>query len=95
MKIAEPFAVPGGEAGVDLWPALTGLAPAQVLIVRGALSDVFAEATAKRMLTMLPYGELLTIANKGHAPSLEEPDVAQAIDRMLAKVDAAALATQA
>ena len=94
MKIAEPFAVPGGEAGVDLWPALGGLAPAQVLIVRGALSDVFAQATAERMLGVLPHAQLLTVANKGHAPTLEEPEVAEAIGRLLAQVDAAALATQ-
>ncbi len=95
MKIAEPFAVPGGEAGVDLWPAMAGLSPAQVLIVRGALSDVFSSATAERMLTMLPQGRLLTVENKGHAPTLEEPEVAAAIDDLLARVDAAVLATQA
>lgn len=95
MKIAEPFAVPGGEAGVDLWPAMAGLSPAQVLIVRGALSDVFSMATAERMLTMLPQGRLLTVENKGHAPTLEEPEVAAAIDDLLARVDAAVLATQA
>ncbi|WP_033926612.1 alpha/beta fold hydrolase [Sphingomonas sp. 35-24ZXX] len=93
MKIAEPFAVPGGEAGVDLWPAMAGLSPAAVLIVRGALSDVFSEATAQRMLTMLPQGRLLTVENKGHAPTLEEPEVAAAIDDLLTRVDAAVLAT--
>ncbi len=95
MKIAEPFAVPGGEAGVDLWPAMAGLSPAQVLIVRGALSDVFSSATAERMLTMLPHGRLLTVENKGHAPTLEELEVASVIDDLLARVDAAVLATQA
>lgn len=94
MKIAEPFAVPGNEAGVDLWPSLAGLAPAPVLIVRGALSDLFSPATAQRMLDMLPHGRLLTVANKGHAPTLEEPEVAAAIDTLLAEVDAAALAIQ-
>ncbi|WP_017669752.1 alpha/beta hydrolase [Blastomonas sp. AAP53] len=95
MKIAEPFAVPGGEAGVDLWPTMAGLSPAAVLIVRGALSDVFSRATAERMLTMLPHGRLLTVENKGHAPTLEEPEVMTAIDDLLARVDAAVLATQA
>jgi pimeloyl-ACP methyl ester carboxylesterase len=95
MKIAEPFAVPGGEAGVDLWPSLAALAPVPVLIVRGALSDLFSTATAQKMLDMLPQGRLLTVPNKGHAPSLEEPEVAAAIARLLAGVDAAALATTA
>lgn len=94
MKIAEPFAVPGGETGVDMWPTLVGLAGVPVLIVRGALSDVFSAATAQRMIDVLPHGRLLTMANKGHAPSLEEPEVADAIERLLAEVDAAAPATQ-
>lgn len=94
MKIAEPFAVPGGEAGVDLWPTLAGLAAVPVLIVRGALSDLFSPATAQRMLEALPRGRMLTVADKGHAPSLEEPEVCTAIDTLLAEVDAAALATQ-
>ena len=95
MKIAEPFAVPGGEAGVDLWPTLAGLAPVPVLIVRGAMSDLFSVDTAQRMLGVLPQGRLLTVANKGHAPSLEEPEVAAAIATLLGEVDAMALATQA
>jgi pimeloyl-ACP methyl ester carboxylesterase len=94
MKIAEPFAVPGGEAGVDLWPTMAGLSSAPVLIVRGALSDVFSTATAQRMLTMLPKGRLLTVDNKGHAPTLEEPEVTSAIDALLAQVDAAVLAAK-
>ena len=94
MKIAEPFAIPGGEAGVDLWPTLAGLAPVPVLLVRGALSDLFSSATAQRMLDTLPHARLLTVPNKGHAPSLEEPEVAAAIDALLASVDTAALATQ-
>lgn len=94
MKIAEPFAVPGGEAGVDLWPTMAGLSSAAVLIVRGALSDVFSMATAQRMLTLLPQGRLLTVENKGHAPTLEEPEVTAAIDDLLARVDAVVLAAQ-
>ncbi|WP_373487865.1 alpha/beta fold hydrolase [Blastomonas sp.] len=86
MKIAEPFAVPGGEAGVDLWPALAGLAPVPVLIVRGALSDLFSVATADKMLGRLPHASLLTVEGKGHAPSLEEPEVAIAIDALLGRV---------
>jgi len=84
MRIAEPFAIPGGEAGVDLWPAFAALAPAPVLIVRGALSDLLSAATAETMLARLPHGRLVTVAGKGHAPTLEEPEVAAAIDALLA-----------
>lgn len=86
MKIAEPFAIPGGEVGVDLWPTLVALEHIPVLIVRGALSDLLSESTARRMLEKLPHAELLTVADKGHAPSLEEPEVADAIEKLLDRV---------
>lgn len=95
MKIAEPFAVPGGEAGVDLWPALAGLAPVPVLIVRGALSDLFSPATAQKMLAQMPHARLLTVEGKGHAPTLEESEVTGAIDAMLAEIELPTLAAPA
>ena len=91
MKIAEPFALPGGEAGVDLWPALEGLKDAPTLLVRGEHSDLFSPATAARMLGELPKAELLTVSNRGHAPTLEEPVVQTAIDNLLARVDATSM----
>ena len=86
MKIAEPFRLPGGEAGIDLWPALDGLKGAPTLIVRGELSDILGEATVTRMLAALPDAEAVEIAGVGHAPTLDEPDAAAAIDRLLARV---------
>ncbi len=88
MKIAEPFRLPGGEAGVDLWPALDGLKDAPVLVVRGALSDILADHTVRRMLSLLPDAEAAEIPGVGHAPTLDEPDAAAAIDRLLARVAA-------
>jgi hypothetical protein len=44
MKIAEPFEKPGGEAGVDLWPALEALAGRPVLLIRGAFTLLSADA---------------------------------------------------
>jgi pimeloyl-ACP methyl ester carboxylesterase len=38
------------------------------------------------MLKRLPGSEAVTVARTGHAPTLEEPDVLAAIDRLLAKV---------
>ncbi len=38
MKIAEPFRVPGNEAGPDMWPTLDPLAGKPVLVVRGERS---------------------------------------------------------
>ena len=85
MKIAEPFRLPGGEAGPDLWRALAGLAPVPVLVVRGERSDILSDATAARMLAALPQAELITVSDVGHAPTLSEPGVTSAIDRLLAR----------
>ncbi len=86
MKIAEPFAQPGGEAGVDMWPALAGLKDKPVTLLRGELSDILAPATLTRMAEALPLSEAVTVPRVGHAPMLDEPAAMAAIDRLLARV---------
>lgn len=86
MRIAEPFQVPGGEAGVDLWPALSAMEDTPVLVVRGETSDIFAQKTADKMMTVLTHGRQVTVPGRGHAPTLEEPIAAAAIDALLADV---------
>ncbi|WEK43944.1 MAG: alpha/beta hydrolase [Candidatus Sphingomonas colombiensis] len=87
LKIAEPFRVPGAEAGPDMWRALAALGNAPVLLVRGGNSDILSEATADRMVAVLPDAELLTVAGIGHAPTLDEPGVDGAIMRLLARAE--------
>lgn len=86
MKIAEPFAQPGGEAGVDLWPCCDALKGRPALLLRGELSDVLSEATHKRMAASLPDAEAVVVPRVGHAPTLDEPVAIAAIDRLLARV---------
>jgi len=86
LRIAEPLRVPGNEAAPDMWSLLDVLAGVPGLLVRGARSDVLGERTAARMMTVLKQGKLLTVADTGHAPTLEEPEAARAIDRLLARV---------
>ena len=88
MKIAEPFRVPGNEAGPDMWRALDGLKTVPTLLVRGATSDVLAANVAERMAGVLEQGDLLTIPDTGHAPTLDEPEAIAAIDRLLARIAA-------
>jgi pimeloyl-ACP methyl ester carboxylesterase len=88
MKIAEPFRVPGNEAGPDMWRALDGLKTVPTLLVRGATSDVLAASVAERMAGVLEQGELLTIPATGHAPTLDEPEAIAAVDRLLARIAA-------
>lgn len=83
MRIAEPFRVPGNEAGPDMWGALAGLAHTPVLILRGERSDLLSAATAERMVSALGRAELATVPNVGHAPTLMEPAALVAIDRLL------------
>lgn len=85
-KIAEPFRLPGGEAGIDLWPTLDALAGVPTLIVRGQLSDLLAPATVDAMLVRLKSGSSVTVPNVGHAPVLDEAEAATAIDALLARV---------
>lgn len=85
MKIAEPFRLPGGEAGPDMWRALAALAGVPVLVVRGGRSDILSAATAERMVATLPDAKLLTLPQVGHAPTLDEAEVGEAIDRWLAR----------
>jgi pimeloyl-ACP methyl ester carboxylesterase len=86
MKIAEPFRVPGNEAGPDMWPTLDGLAGKPVLVVRGEKSDILSEATAAKMIERLPGAALVTVPGVGHAPTLDEPEALAGIERLLAKV---------
>ncbi len=83
MRIAEPFRVPGNEAGPDMWRALASLADVPVLIVRGGRSDVLSAGVAERMVDSLGTAELVTVPNVGHAPTLGEAEVAARIDALL------------
>lgn len=85
-KISIPFKLPNTDAVFDMWPTLDGLRDKPVLIVRGALTDLFAEATAHKMLERLPSARLVTVPDVGHAPVLDEPDAAAGIDALLKDV---------
>ncbi|MBX9813843.1 MAG: alpha/beta hydrolase [Proteobacteria bacterium SG_bin5] len=93
MKIAEPFRLPGNEAGPDMWRALDQLKDVPVAIVRGERSDILSAETAARMVAELPQAELTTVPRTGHAPTLDEPEAVAAIERLLARVEASRLAT--
>jgi pimeloyl-ACP methyl ester carboxylesterase len=87
MKIAEPFAQSGDGPAPDLWPGFAALANGPMLVLRGAFSDLLSEATAREMAARNPAAEMVTIANCGHAPSLDEPEARAAIDRLIARCD--------
>jgi pimeloyl-ACP methyl ester carboxylesterase len=86
MRIAEPFRLPAGEAGFDLWPAFRALAGIPSLVVHGEISDLLSAETVARMLAEVPSMESVTIPNVGHAPTLDEPEAQAAIDALLKRV---------
>lgn len=86
MRIAEPLRMPGGEAGVDLWPTLEALKDVPVLLVRGQRSDLLSEATVQHMAQRLNRAEVVTVPGVGHAPVLDEPQAVAGIDRLLQRV---------
>ena len=89
MKIAEPFRVTGGAPEFDMWPAFDSLAGQPATLLRGALSDLISEETARDMAARVPGLEIVTVADVGHAPVLDEPEAVAAIDALLARVVAA------
>lgn len=86
MKIAEPFHKLDPAVQVDLWPGVDALAGKPVLLLRGALSDLFSAGTMADMLQRLPQAEAVTLQRIGHAPTLDEPESVAAIGRLLARV---------
>jgi len=90
MKIAEPFVGMDVEHQPDLWPGIDALAGKPVALIRGALSDLLSAATLDTMQRRLPGAEAVTLADVGHAPTLDEPEAVAAIDRLLAKIAAGA-----
>lgn len=83
--IATPFKSGGAaQPAPDLWPLFRALKPAPVLAIRGALSDILSAETLARMGEEHGNMHSLTLSNRGHAPSLDEPESRAAIDRFLA-----------
>lgn len=89
MRIAEPFRVPGNEGGPNMWAAFDALAGKPVTVVRGGLSDILPERVAAAMVDRLAGVALTTVADVGHAPTLDEPESVAAIEALLARVEAA------
>ena len=86
MRIAEPFRAPGGDTGFDLWAAFAGLDGVPSLVVHGEISDLLSRDTVGRMVAQNPAMEAVTVPRVGHAPTLDEPEAAEAIERLLARI---------
>ena len=57
-----------------------------MLIVRGGASNVLSAETLAAMQAQAPEAESVTLPSVGHAPTLTEPPVLEAIRQMLERV---------
>ena len=71
-------------AAPDLWPLWGALAKMPILAIRGAQSDILNPATLARMQREKPDLRVLEVADRGHAPMLDEPECLAAIDEFVA-----------
>ena len=78
--------MPGGEAGVDLWPLFSMLEDVPLLVLRGEKSDILEKATAAKMVKKAKQATLETVKGIGHAPSLDEAEAQKAIAEFLAGI---------
>lgn len=53
------------------------------LLVKGEISDIVAAGTIDRMRAIKPDLEVAVVPNRGHAPTLDEPEARAAIDSFL------------
>ncbi len=72
-------------AGADMWPLFGALAEVPTLVIRGAISDILSEATVAAMAAAKPDLVSLSVANRGHAPLLDEPECLAALDDFIAR----------
>jgi pimeloyl-ACP methyl ester carboxylesterase len=73
-------------ATVNLWPFWNALRGIPMLSIRGATSDILSAATFAQMKALNPDLRQLEVANRGHAPLLDEPECIAAIDAFLAAI---------
>ena len=81
--IADAFKDAEATPKVDMWPLFMALARKPLLVVRGELSELLHPETLERMRAAAPDMKSVTVAQVGHAPMLDEPEAAAAIDSFL------------
>ena len=87
MQIAEALVPADGPAlEADMWPLFLALGDRPATLLRGELSDVLSADAHARMAQRLKGADAVTVPAVGHAPMLDEPEAAAAIDRLLAGI---------
>ena len=71
----------------NLWSLWKQLGSIPILAIRGALSDIISPQVLDAMAAEHPNLTAITIANRGHAPMLDEPAAVAAIDAFLKRLE--------
>jgi pimeloyl-ACP methyl ester carboxylesterase len=69
-----------------LWPLFGALAHVPLLLARGEASDILLAPTVAAMRAARPDMVVVSLPGIGHAPTLAEPSVLQAIAALLERV---------
>lgn len=72
-------------AATPLWHLLAAFDGLPAAALRGEHSDLLSPATFARLAERVEGLDAVTIANRGHAPFLDEPESVSAINRLLAR----------
>lgn len=77
----------GAGPAPNLWAMWAMLRSTPMLVIRGANSDILSTETLARMHAEAPRMESITVPNRGHAPTLDEPMCVEAIQKFLDRTD--------
>lgn len=70
----------------ELWPLFDACEGLPLALIRGASSDVLAQATAEEMRRRRPDMIFAEIPERGHIPFLDEPEAIRVVDAWLGEI---------
>jgi pimeloyl-ACP methyl ester carboxylesterase len=83
-RIAESLAGESGDTEAEtLWSLFSAMTSLPTLLVRGELTDLLTRDCVEKMRRIHDGLQVLSVADVGHAPTLNEPGVAETIRRFL------------
>lgn len=86
MRLGAPNIRPNGP-NVSLWPLFGALSHIPTLVLMGENSDLLSKTTLAKMHSVKPDLISTVVANRGHAPFLDEIEAVTAIEEFLSRID--------
>jgi pimeloyl-ACP methyl ester carboxylesterase len=82
--------VSNGTTAPNLWPLFEQIGAKPMLVIRGESSDILSAETLTEMTRRLPHIVVQSVAGRGHAPTLSEPEARTAIAEFLGRLGSSA-----